>query len=110
MKYFRLAKDCVGTCYHEFYRGKWDNKTYWNKTSLFLHEDIFTELELFKAFNECNEDYDPYGITEINRAQWEKVLSYSEKLSIEAKAVLNEIKPWINKVLQEYGMFTILGI
>jgi len=26
MKYFCYVSDRVGTCYHEFYKGKWDGK------------------------------------------------------------------------------------
>lgn len=30
MKYFVTNKERQGTCYHEFYKGKWDEKTFWS--------------------------------------------------------------------------------
>lgn len=34
MKYFCSVNNRAGTCYHEFYRGKWDDKTFWKSDSI----------------------------------------------------------------------------
>ena len=39
MKYFVKNSERESTCYHEFYKGKWDEKTFWKEDSLLLHDD-----------------------------------------------------------------------
>ena len=58
MKYFCYVSDRVGTCYHEFYKGKWDGKTFWKSDSILLHDDTLEELQLYKAFTAVLPDYD----------------------------------------------------
>lgn len=33
MKYFVTDRERDGTCYHEFYKGRWDGKTFWKEDS-----------------------------------------------------------------------------
>jgi hypothetical protein len=85
MKYFCYVSDRVGTCYHEFYKGKWDGKTFWKSDSILLHDDTLEELQLYKAFTAVLPDYDPYGETQVNQSQWEAILDYASQLDTEAK-------------------------
>ena len=39
MKYFIFNNQRDGGSYHEFYKGKWDKKTFWKADSILLHDD-----------------------------------------------------------------------
>jgi len=110
MKYFCYVSDRVGTCYHEFYKGKWDHKTFWTSDSILIHDDTLMELEIYKAFAAVIPDYDPYGVTEVNQSQWKDILNYTSQLATEAKTALNEARFWVNEVFENEKVFTILGI
>ena len=110
MKYFCSVSNRVGTCYHEFYKGKWDGKTFWKSDSILLHDDTLIELEIYKAFAAVIPDYDPYGETEVNQSQWKAILDYASQLDTEAIIALTEATPWVNEALQDEKVFTILGI
>ena len=110
MKYFCYVSDRVGTCYHEFYKGKWDGKTFWKSDSILLHDDTLEELQLYKAFTTVLPDYDPYGETQVNQSQWEAILDYASQLDTEAKPALTEAAAWVKNVFENEGVFTILGI
>lgn len=110
MKYFCTLSNRRGTCYHEFYKGKWDNKTFWKSDSILLHDDTFIKLEIYKAFIAVIADYDPYGATQVNQSQWEDILDYASQLDTEAKIALDEATIWVNQVFENEEVFTILGI
>lgn len=110
LNYFCTVNDRVGSCYHEFYKGKWDNKTFWKSDSILLHDDALNELELYRAFAAVIPDYDPYGITQVNQSQWESIVDYASQLNTQAKIALSEISVWADQALDNEGMFTILGI
>lgn len=80
MKYYVTLDACRGTCYHEFYKGKWDEKTFWKNDSLYLHDDILFELKLADIFSEANYVYDPFNETEINEQQWQKIYEIAKTL------------------------------
>ena len=48
MKYFCTEDKRVGTCYHEFQKGKWDEHTFWKEDSLLLSDDVLVDLEFFQ--------------------------------------------------------------
>jgi hypothetical protein len=110
MKYFCTVSNRVGTCYHEFYKGKWDGKTFWKSDSILLHDDTCNELEICKAFAAVILDYDPYGVTDVNQSQWKDILNYSLQLATEAKIALAEATIWVNEALENEEVITILGI
>jgi hypothetical protein len=57
MKYFVRNSEKVGTCYHEFYKGHWDEETFWKEDSSsyklyyeaseWLNNEVFTEYDCF---------------------------------------------------------------
>ena len=110
MKYFCTVSNRVGTRYHEFYKGKWDDKTFWKSDSILLPDDTLIELEIYKAFAAVIPDYDPYGETQVNQCQWEAILEHASQLDTEAKIALTEAAIWVNEVLENEEVFTILGI
>ena len=60
MKYFVTDRERDGTCYHEFYKGRWDGKTFWKEDSISLHDNImFQAKEFIAALVVCVPKYDP---------------------------------------------------
>ncbi|WP_252891727.1 hypothetical protein [Thermoclostridium stercorarium] len=98
MKYFCTVNERKGTSYLEFYKGKWDNKTFWKSDSLLLDFDIYADFDLYKAFAAAIPGFDPHGVFEVNRSQWETVLDYASKMDTGAEMVLAEAVEWLKKL------------
>lgn len=110
MKYFVFDYQREGSCYHEFYKGKWDQKTYWKADSIFLDDDF-----LFKGFIdaivEVVPSYSPYEETEVSIAQWNEIGKIISTKDIESQVVYHEANAWLTRqVFTRYNCFTILGI
>lgn len=110
MTYFTTLNECKGTCYHEFYKGKWDGNTFWKEDSLYLHDDILYTLNLEDIFFEVNHSYDLYNETPINKNQWDQIRMRAEDIGGEVKAAIKEADPWVQENFEEHNVFTILGI
>lgn len=111
MKYFVFDRDRKGTCYHEFYKGKWDEVTFWKTDSLCLDDDVLTEnIGFIEAIRAVIPDYDPYGVTGITEKQWHKIGDFIIEKDDSSKALYYEANRWLKKVFAQYGCFTILGI
>lgn len=108
--FFCPVSNRVGKSYHEFYKGKWDNKTFWKSDSILLHDDTLTKLELHKAFTAVIPDYDPCRTTEVNESQWRAILDCASQLDTQAKIALREAAIWVNEVFSTEKVFTILSI
>ena len=97
MKYFVLAPQRNGSCYYEFYKGKWDNKTFWKEDSICIHDDVVFQHEIDKLIMEVAPNYNPFGETEIQKEQWQKLVVLSKDINVGvANALLN--KECIEKV------------
>lgn len=111
MKYFVENSERAGTCYHEFYSGKWDGATFWKDSSIFLHDDVLDECAGFDcALALILPRYDRYGPTVVSAADWEKVgaaLRQSDRRSAE---LYEEASAWAEEVFKSEECFTILGI
>lgn len=111
IKYFVKDNERQGTCYHEFYKGKWDGITFWKEDSLSLHDDVLCECNGFtEAVLTVIPSYSPFNITEISCAQWYEIGKIIEDKNQQAKALYQEADEWAQKVFETYGCFTILGI
>ena len=74
MKCFVFDKDRKHSNYYEFYKGKWDEKTFWKEDSISLDDNILYEhLGFEDAIIEIIPDYDPFGETEISSEQWRAI-------------------------------------
>ena len=49
MKYFIKYDPSICGCYHEFYKGKWDEHTFWKNDSIFLHDNIMGGIYVLKT-------------------------------------------------------------
>lgn len=110
MKYFIYSKDREGTMYWEFFRGTWNvNKNgWWNEDSICLDWSFYKEIESF--IFKVNPTYDPYGETEISKAQWEQI----EKLALAkggiSELIVKEAEAWMHDTFRKHNVFTILGL
>lgn len=109
MKFFKILRDIEGSCYHEFYKGRWQDGKYWNAQSIFLHDDeLFAELEELLYYTIS--DYDPYSNVEVNRKDWDKVVEKAKEKGGKTYAIIIEANNWAENVFAEHDVFTILGI
>ena len=112
MKYFVTDEQREGTWYHEFYKGKWDEETFWKKDSLSLHDDVLIRIDEFeKAIVRVIPSYDPLGETEVYPVQWEEIGRIIRlKDNKEAIELYLEADAWAQDVFSSFECFTILGI
>ncbi|HEY8390362.1 MAG TPA: hypothetical protein VIL26_05370 [Clostridia bacterium] len=99
-----------GTCYYEFYKGKWDNKTFWRDDSIFLHDDLMYKAEGFELSLIEVVNFNAFGETEITLSQWRKIGEIVLDKDITSQEVYKEADIWAQKVFKEYECFTILGL
>ncbi len=73
MKYFVRNDDREGTCYHEFYKGHWDEEKmeFWSADSIYMHDDMMCCLKFGELVFKVMTTFAPYGVTEINTYNWE---------------------------------------
>lgn len=100
------------TCYHEFFRGKWDENTmvFWNKDSLNIHDDWMVALGLQDLISSVVSSYQSYANTEINQEQWRDICANAEKIGGNLLDAIKELTPWVEYNFLQNEVFTILGI
>ena len=106
--YFIKPQDREGTCYHEFYRGKW-KKDFWNENSICIDDDDMTVrfVELIRKFVPS---YDYYGITEITLEQWQQIKGEGLLTNNETADIITQAESWMEETFAKHKVFTILGI
>lgn len=109
MKYFVFEYQRRGSCYHEFYKGKWDNCTHWKADSLLLDDDYLSK-DFVDAMVEIVPAYSPYGVTEISADEWKEIGNVILTKDKKSQEIYYEANIWLDDVLKKYGCFTILGI
>lgn len=109
MKYFVFDNERESTNYHEFYKGKWDGKTFWHPESISIDDNVlYANRNLVDAIIKVIPTYDPFDETEINREQW---IQIGELITDpQSREVYDEAAAWLSSVWDEYGCFTILGL
>jgi len=115
MKYFLREterKASKSTCYHEFFKGKWDKNAmvYWSEDSLNIHDDHVVALGLDRLILSIVENYNPYGETQIDADQWKRIYTEAEKMGGNLFEAIKEMNPWVEDNFKENKVFTILGI
>ena len=96
MKYFideEQRKASGKTCYFEFQKGKFRNKC-WLKDSLCIHANTFDLLNLDELFSNSIVKFNYYGLTVINKEQWENFVIKSKDKK-EWLSVIEELTPWV---------------
>lgn len=115
MKYFLNEverKASNSTCYHEFFKGEWDENAcvFWSDDSLNIHDDFMISLGLDSLIHSIVDDYDPFGETKISKEQWEKIYARAEEIGGNLFEAICEVTPWAEANFGQYEVFTILGI
>ena len=110
-KYFITDKERKGTCYHEFYRGKWDGSTFFREDSLLLHDDeLSCHRDFRRALKTVIPDYDPYGETVVTKEQWQRIGEILCSKGKDSQDLYKEAYEWVREAFENCGCFTILGI
>ena len=109
MKYFIRNDQKIGSCYHEFYKGKWDGHTFWKSDSILLDDDVMTD-GFVQAIMEVIPSYDPFEITEVSILEWQEIGKRILSNDIITQEQYKEANEWLEDVFQKYTCFTILGI
>ena len=111
MKYFVTNADRIGSCYYEYYPGKWDEETFWNDASIYLHDDMLYRTKGFEtALADTAKDYNPFGDTVITPEVWEEIGSKIPTADTISRELYAEADEWVQKIFHSHGCFTILGI
>ena len=111
MRYCTEPNERNGGSYHEFYRGKWNETTFWKKDSLLLHDDVLYSIDGFtSAISTVFPDYSPAGEVEISMYQWRQIGELINPKDSDARALYDEIDQWAKTAFDRDGCFTILGI
>lgn len=115
MKYFVDNFERRGTCYHEFTRGKWDGATFWGEESVYLRDDIMSDLKLYElvfkpAFESVGGKFNRWGPNEVTREIWEAMLSCAIDAGGEVQELFFEVTAFVEKGLDKDDVFSILGI
>ena len=107
--YFIKSHERDGTCYHEFYRGKWKNNDFWNESSICIDDDDMTArfVELIRKYVPS---YDYYGETEITLKQWQQIKNEGLLTADKTADIINQAENWMAETFKEHKVFTILGI
>lgn len=109
MKYFVYDAQRNGSCFHEFYKGKWDGRTFWKYDSISLYYDYLFD-GFVDAIVEVVENYNPFGETEISFEQWKNIGEIIKTKDDKSKDLYNEADEWLQDVFKTYNCFTILGL
>lgn len=110
MRFFGVESERKGTCYHEFQKGKWDEKTVWKADSLLLDDDVLEELKLYELFQVANSNYNYYGVTQIAKDEWKLIRNVANMRGGNIKEAIDEVDIWVTETFKTEEEFTILGI
>lgn len=112
MKYFwteEERKKHHTTACIEFQKGSYTGEC-WKADSLCLCGDIFSDTGLCKILQSALPDFDHYGITEVDKEQWEKIAALAERQGGKVAEAAAELTPWAEENFKTENVFTILGI
>ena len=109
MRYFISSGQRQGTCYHEFFAGKWDGKSFWDEDSILIHDDLLCE-GFARALLQAAPGWSAFGVSEISREQWEKIGTLIGNEDETAREIYQEADEWAQGVFAKADRFTILGI
>lgn len=102
-------KKTHSTCFFEFQKGKFESEC-WKEDSLCLSDDIFEEYKLYNLFSQVLDNFDKYGITVVDRLDWNRLQNAAEELNLVWRKIIIELTPWAEECFKEYDEFSILGI
>lgn len=111
MKYFvneTERKASHSTCYFEFQKGHYHDEC-WLQDSISIRDDLWDELHLTELINGTIRTFDYYGITVVEKSQWDEIVEHS-RTDVSWKDAISDVISWVDECFEEYDAFTILGI
>ena len=109
-KYFIRPNDKNGSSYYEFYKGKWDEKTFWKEDSICINDNDFYDSEFDNIIIKFSPEYNPFGETEITKSQWNQIKSEAILCGGKASEIAIEADEWVIDTFSKHEVFTILGL
>lgn len=110
MKYFCTDEERVGTCYHEFMKGRSKAGQFWKKDSLLIHDDIHCRLGLAELIGSVIENYSPFEDVKVTKIDWDRICAAAYASGGEIKQAICEANSWVENTFQEHDYFTMAGI
>ncbi|WP_310144636.1 hypothetical protein [Paenibacillus amylolyticus] len=85
--------------------------THWLESSVYLTEEVINETEFVKLCTHCLVNFNYYGPTEVNRAEWQQMKQMAESSeSVRTRQLIAEMDAWAIVCFQNHSCFTICGI
>ena len=112
MKYFideETRRASHSTCYFEFMVGKYQNKC-WLPDSISISEGLFDKLKLHEVISSVVPSFDYYGLTEISRDDWNKILDKANWVGGKTQEAFEEANKWTKLAFSSDNVITICGI
>lgn len=112
MKYFvneDERKATGSTCFFEFQKGKYHDEC-WLPDSISIEDDIFDDLKLYEIIKTVVPDFDYYGLTEITRNNWDRIVRQAIAEGGKTEEAIMEANEWAVAVYSEYPVITLCGI
>lgn len=109
-KYFVKPTDRKGSCYYEFYKGEWDENTFWKDDSICINDDDIYDSELDNIIIGFVPNYDPFGETVVTFRQWEQIKNAAISAGGKAAEIVQEAEEWMVDTFSKHNIFTILGL
>lgn len=110
MKYFCTEDMRVGSSYHEFQKGKSEKIQCWKKDSILLSDLVYFELGIEDLFYESFENYDYYGVTYVDKSQWDALVLAALDVGGDVYEAVCEADLWAKKVFESEDYITIYGM
>lgn len=106
-----FERNIKGGCYDEFAKGKWDGETHWSADSLFLYDDRFDDLGLYRdIFSKVFEEYNRWGPNRVTRGDWDRLFALSKECGGAVAEMFDELAVWVEENFNEFEEFWILGV
>lgn len=112
MKYFineAERKASGSTCYLEFQKGKYHDEC-WLPDSISIADDLFDDLKLYEIIKAVVPVFDYYGLTEIARNNWDRIVKQAATIGGKTEEAISEANEWAIAAYSEYPVITICGI
>ena len=101
-------KASQSTSYFEFQKGHYT--TCWCENSINIRTWLWDEYEMSGLIRQVIKDFDYYGITEVTKKQWNRLVELSKATSAKAEPILMEAASWAEECFKENEVFTIIGM
>lgn len=109
-KYFVNVKEIKNWLSYEFYKGKWDEKTFWKEDSIYISDVDLDDCKFFDILIKHVPYLNTFDETEISRQQWEMIKTEALAEGGKDAELIMETEEWMNDTFSKHEVFTILGI